>query len=236
MMRSVIATAAVLALAGAAAADSVDLNYTGPAEGRSFNVVANGNATSVFAGQLTFTVANGSGSTGVRLNGPLTTFCIDVLEAIGPGQQTYDLAALQDAPVTAGGIAPAMGADKASAIARMYTFAAGQQFGTDRNKAAAFQLAVWEVIADFGDNDPMSVASGDFRVTSSINSGTQNFLNALLAAAVDSSITEFQGLGALTNEGFQDQLYSVVVPLPGAAGLAAVGLAGVGLVARRRRA
>lgn len=233
-MRSMITAAAVLATAGLAAADSVDLSYTGPGAGRSFTIVNNGTSTDVFAGQLTFTVANGSGSTGVRLNGQLTTYCIDVLESVGQGQRTYDLAALEDAPVTAGGIAPAMGADKAAAIARMYTFAAGQQFGSSNNFAAAFQLAIWEVIADF--EDGLSVDTGDFQVSSSINSGTDAFLSSLLAAAADVSISEFRGLGALTNEGFQDQLYSVVVPLPGAAGMAAVGLAGVGLVARRRRA
>jgi len=235
-MRTVLTAAAVLATAGLAAADSVDLNYNGPAAGRSFSIIANGTSTNVFAGQLSFSVANGSGSTGVRLNGPLLTYCIDVLEGIGPGQQTYDLAALQDAPVTAGGIAPAMGVDKADAIARMYTFAAGDQFASNNDKAAAFQLAVWEVIADFGGNDPMSLTNGDFQVTSSVNSGTQSFLSDLLAAANDTGVARFAGLGALTNEGFQDQIYSVVVPLPGAAGMAAVGLAGVGLVARRRRA
>lgn len=233
-MRSMITAAAMLAMAGVAAADTVDLNYTGPGAGRSFNIVANGTSTSVFAGQLTFTVANGSGSTGVRLNGALLTYCIDVLEGVGPGQQTYGLADLADAPVTAGGVAPAMGADKAAAIARMYTYAAGQQFGSSNDFAAAFQLAVWEVIADF--EGTLDVDSGDFQVTSIMNGGTTAFLTNLLDAANDTGLDEYRGLGALTNEGFQDQLYSVVVPLPGAAGLAAVGLAGVGVVTRRRRA
>lgn len=234
-MRSVIAMTAVLAAAGAAAADSVDLTYTGPGSGATFTVVADGNTTSVFAGQLNFSVVNGSGSTGVRLNGPLLTYCIDVLEGVGAGQNTYDLAELKDAPVTAGGISPAMGEDKAEAIGRLYTAAGGDQFGSDNNFSAAFQLAVWEVIADFGGDNDLDISDGDFKVTSSINAGTQSVLNGLLAAAADDSVSSFAHLGALTNEGFQDQLYSVVVPLPGAAGLAAVGLAGV-VVTRRRRA
>ncbi len=234
-MRSVIAMTAALALAGAAAADSVDLQYTGPGNGHSISVVANGTSTSVFAGQLTFAVVNGSGSTGVLLNGSLMTYCIDVLEGVGPGLNTYDLAALEDAPVTAGGIAPAMGAEKAAAIARLYTAAGGDQFGTDNDFAAAFQLAVWEVIADFGTTGAtLDIADGNFEVTGSLNAGTQSVLGGLLAAAADDSVAKFGGLGALTNSGFQDQLYSVVVPLPGAAGLAAVGLAGVAFTRRRR--
>lgn len=234
-MRSVYALTAVLALAGVAAADSVDLTFTGTGSGRSYNIVSNGVSTSTFAGQLNFSVANGSGPIGGNLNGALLTFCIDVLEQVGAGLNTYEIAALADAPVTAGGIAPAMGADKAAAIARMYTFANGQQFASNNNYAAAFQLAIWEVIADFGGDNPMSLNDGNFLVTSSVSASVTSIVNDLLAAAGDTSIAKFRGLGALTNEGFQDQLYAVVIPLPGAAGLAAVGLAGVGLVARRRR-
>ncbi len=234
-MRSKIALTAMLALAGTAAAESVDLTFTGSGAGRSFNIVANGTSTQVFAGQLNFSVVNGSGPVGVGLNGPLLTYCIDVLEAVSGGLNTYDIAELEDAPVTAGSISPAMGSDKADAIGRLYTAAAGNQFAVDNNFAAAFQLAVWEVIADFGGDQPLSVNDGDFQVTSTMNAGTQSVLTALLAAAADDTVGVFARLGALTNSGFQDQLYSVAVPLPGAAGLAAIGLAGV-VVARRRRA
>lgn len=234
-MRSKIALAALVAAAGGAAADSVDLAYTGPGNGRSVSIVANGTSTNVFAGQLNFNVVNGTGSTGVLLNGSLMTYCIDVLERIGSGSRTYDLAELEDAPVTSGGIVPAMGADKAAAIGRLYTAAAGDQFTANDDFAAAFQLAVWEVIADFGTTGAtLDIDDGNFQVSSSINAGTQSVLNGLLAAAADDTVGVFQGLGALTNAGFQDQLYSVAIPLPGAAGLAAVGLAGV-MVTRRRR-
>ncbi|GIW74689.1 MAG: hypothetical protein KatS3mg103_1211 [Phycisphaerales bacterium] len=233
-MRTTITAAAVLATAGLALADSVDLTFTGVGAGRSFSVVANGTATNAFAGQLNFTMANGSGPAGGLLGGSLTTYCIDVLESVASGQQTYDLAELQDAPVTAGSITPAMGAAKATAIARMYTFAAGQQFGGSNDYAAAFQLAIWEVIGDL--DNGLDIATGDFQVTSSINGGTSSILGDLLAAAVDATIAPFTRLGALTNEGYQDQLYSVAVPLPSAASLAAVGLVGMGLASRRRRA
>lgn len=230
-MRSVSTLTAVLALAGVATADSVDLTFTGNGQGRSYNIVANGTGAQVFAGQLNFTVANGSGFIGDQLNGDLLTYCIDVLEPVGAGLNTYQIDDLADAPVTAGGVMPAMGQDKADAIGRMYTFAAGQQFGSSNDFAAAFQLAIWEVIADFGDT--LDITDGDFKVTSNITPGVQSILNDLFNAANDLSIQSFRGLGALTNEGLQDQLYVVVIPLPGAAGLAAVGLAG--LVATRRR-
>ena len=231
-MRATITTAVVLAVAGVASADSVNLQYTGPGAGQSFNVSVNGNASAAFAGQYNFIASGGTGA-GAALSGALRTFCIDVLEPVAGGQQPYDLAELSDAPVTASGD-PAMGAAKAAAIARMYTFAGGQQFGSSSDYAAAFQLAIWEVIADL--DTSLNIASGDFEVTDAISASTASILGDLLAAATDTSISQFGGLGALTNEGLQDQIYAVAIPLPGAAGLAAVGLAGVGLTVRRRRA
>lgn len=231
-MRFMTTTIAVLGVAGLAAADSVNLQYTGPGAGQSFSVVANGNASTAYAGQYNFIASGGTGA-GAAISGALRTFCIDVLEPVTGGAQPYDLAELADAPVTASGD-PAMGAAKAEAIARMYAFAGGQQFGSSNDYAAAFQLAVWEVIADFGTS--LDIADGDFEVTSSVGTGVSGILGDLLGAAGDTSLTGVSGLGALTNNGLQDQIYSVVIPLPGAAGLAAAGLCGIAVTRRRRMA
>lgn len=232
-MRSITTAAVVLGVAGVAAADTVDLRYTGPGAGQSYSINAGGSNSDVFAGQLNFLASDGTGA-GASLNGTLRSFCIDVLEPLAPfasGAQTYDLNDLADAPVTNAGD-PAMGAAKADAIARMYTFAAGQQFGASSDYAAAFQLAVWEVIADF--DTTLDLGDGDFEVTSAVSTSVSDIVDDLFGAAADLSISE-ANVGALTNRGLQDQIYQVVIPLPGAAGLAAVGLAGVGLVGRRRK-
>lgn len=232
-LRSITTAAAVLGVAGLAAADTVDLRYTGPGAGASFNITAGSVTNDLFAGQLNFLTSNGTGA-GTSLEGTLQSFCIDVFEplaAFSEGPQTYDLNDLSAAPVTGVG-GSAMGGAKADAIARMYAFANGQQFGSSNDYAAAFQLAVWEVIADF--DASLDIAGGDFRVNDALSVGVTDILDDLFTAAGDTGIGGAR-VAALTNSGLQDQIYEVVIPLPGAAGLAAVGLAGVGLIGRRRK-
>ena len=230
-MRSLITAAAVFAAAGVTSADSIDLNNFSAGAGMAIFVSQGGTATGAFAGQYKFDASGGVGE-GVTLNGPLMTFCLEVLERVEPGSQTFDLEALSAAPVM--GVDPDATA-KAQAISRMYTFAGGQQFGTDNDYAAAFQIAIWEVIADFGGTLDVGDGEGEFFVTSSLGSGVTDILDDLLVAANDTSVSQFSRLGSLTNPDSQDQVY-VVVPLPGAAGLATAGLAGVVLSRRRRRA
>lgn len=241
-MRLTIAGVALLAGASLALADTVTMNYTGLAAHRSgLSVHQNGGiSTNVHAGELKFNVTARSGTSGPPL-GTLRTFCVDVYQFVSsPG--VYDVSALEDAPIGGGAPSGGMGTAKADALRSMYSYAIGTGKDFSNNDfAAAFQLAIWEIVADFGSTTGLDVASGqgDFYLssTSGFTSGISSALSDLFAAVNGSyTINPNIKVGALTGSGLQDQMYFVVVPLPGSASLAAAGLLGLGVVVRRRRA
>lgn len=233
MKGSIFATAAVLATAALVAADSVTMKFVGSGAGRSATIRVNGDQYNVHAGQLNHEITARTGSTAPAL-GALATYCVDVSEWISYQNRDYDVSELTDAPVGNGN--SGMDQHKADAIGRLYTHANGQQFGTSNNFAAAFQLAVWEVVTDLEtESSTLSVLSGDFKAWN-LNSGTMSHLATLLAVATDDGISINRRIRALTNDGSQDQMFEVAVPLPTTGALAAVGLAGAGFFGRRRRA
>lgn len=232
MKAAMFATAAVLATASLAAADTVTMNYVGTGQGRNATIRVDGNRYTVHAGQLVHEVTARNGSTGPAL-GRLTTFCVDVTEFVSSQSRVYDVSDLTDAPVYQGNAG--MDQHKADAIGRLYSFADGQQYGTSRNFAAAFQIAIWEVVSDMDtESTALSVSDGDFRAWN-LNSGTTTFLDMLLGVAGDDDVLISNRVMALTNDGSQDQMFEVVVPLPTTGAMAAVGLAGAGFIGRRRR-
>lgn len=232
MKGSIIATVAVLATSAFAAADTVTMNFVGAGHGQTATIRVNGDRYTVHAGQLVHEVTDRSGPSGPGL-GRLTTYCVDVAEWVSYQSRVYDVNELTEAPVAHGNAG--MDQHKADAIGRLYTYANGQQYGTSNNFAAAFQIAVWEVVSDLDTaTTALSVADGDFRAWN-LNSGTINFLDTLLGVAVDDSISISDRILALTNDGSQDQMFEVAVPLPTTGAMAAVGLAGAGFFGRRRR-
>ncbi len=232
MKAKVIATAAVLATAAAATADSVEMRFIDSGPSRVLTVEVDGEQSRLRVGQLNHEILSRSGPTAPRV-GLLTTYCVDVTEWVTRQSETYHVSDLTDAPVVAG--SDGMSQEAADAIGRLYAHADGRQFESDRNFSAAFQLAIWEVVADFdGSTDGLDVDDGEFRAWG-LNSGTRNHLVSLLDVAGDDSLRVNRRLRALTNDGAQDQIFEVVIPLPTTGAMAAVGLAGAGLMARRRR-
>lgn len=227
------AAAAVLATAAIASADSVTMSFVGAGQGRTATIRVNGDRYTVHAGQLNHEVTARSGASAPSL-GLHTTYCVDVLEWVSYQSRQYDVNELTDAPVANGNAG--MAQHKADAIGRLYTYANGQQYGTSNDFAAAFQLAIWEVVSDMDtESSTLSVADGDFRAWN-LNSGTLSYLDTLLNIATDGDIRISNRVLALTNDGSQDQMFQVVVPLPTTGAMAAVGLAGAGFFGRRRRA
>lgn len=232
-MKGIIATAAVLATAALAAADSVTMRFVNAGPGRAATIRVNGNQANVHAGQLNHQILSSTGPSAPGV-GMLTTYCIDATEWVSTQSKTYQVSDLTDAPVAVG--INTIAQHQADAIGRLYTYANGQQFGTSHNFSAAFQIAIWEVVTDMDtESTTLSVASGDFRAWN-LNSGTTSYLNTLLAIATDQSISVNRRLLALTNDGAQDQIFLTAIPLPTTGALAAVGLAGAGFFTRRRRA
>jgi hypothetical protein len=122
------------------------------------------------AGQFTWTNVSGDARE-AGLPATFTTFCIDGLQTVTPGRGTTFTdftSALNANPF--GGTTSAMGVDRANLLTQFWN-----QFGPADNvggfssavDAAAFQLAVWEIVYDAtpaGNGISVELASGKFQV------------------------------------------------------------------------
>jgi hypothetical protein len=229
-----LASAAALAVTAAATADIVDVRFTGTGLGRNVRTSYLGNSQNVFAGQLHHQFSDGTGEASL-LDGPLITYCSELTEYVTNSSREYELTSLPLAPNS-----DPMGAVSAQALTDIWDFADGLQFATqntgdNRDFAAAFQIAVWEVVHDYdGSLASLDTNAGDLTVTrtngQALSGGIATQLSGLFGAVGGNS--SFDGLRVVTRAGSQDQV--VVVPTPGALALclaAFVPLAG----SRRRR-
>ncbi len=216
------------ALVGAAHADFVDVYCSGTGAGQSVSVTLNGNGHNSFAGQIALTLSN---STGVNLNGNWVSYCTELDQHISPGgaTNTYEVLPVSDLPIPGLG----MGTARADAIARMYKFANGAQYGASNDYAAAFQVAIWEISNDYtGSAGSLDIGAGIF--TGNLSAGILSDLSTLLAAAANTNgaLADITGLG---NGSYQDQIIETPGNIPAPGALALLGAAGL-FGARRRRA
>ena len=224
-----IASAALGALVVSAAANAslVTVQGTGTGAGRNVSVTHGTTTASVFAGQIRLTL---TGSTGQNLNGLWTSFCTELSQFIyiNGAAQTYTVLPVSDLPIPGAG----MGTVRSSAIARMYAAAAGSQFGTNSDIAAAFQIAVWEVSMDYdGTAASLNTGVGSFK-GNSLTAAINGHLSNLFAAASNTGGVGSNILG-IGNATYQDQILDLSNGIPAPGAMALLGLAGV--VGGRRR-
>ena len=235
-VKSIIA--AVVAAAGMAHADTVNMQFVGTGSVRSVKVTIRASTFNTSAGQLKHTFSAGNGVT-TPLNGQTkVTFCTDLTEYVSAGGATYTVAPIASLPQTAGWAA--MGAVRAQAVYNLFAAAGGAQnaTGAKAHCAAAFPIVLWEIVYDYtGSAGSLSLTGGNFKAKQTDGTALSGAIltnaTALFNAVTTGPNAAQTGLLGLTNNGAQDQIVEMdLVPLPAGA---MTGLAGLGLAALVRR-
>ncbi|MBM4112721.1 MAG: hypothetical protein FJ253_05000 [Phycisphaerae bacterium] len=210
----------------AATAETVSMRYDGTGAGSQVKITSalfNGNA---FAGQIHQTISGGS-----SIDGSWITFCTDLSQHVSGSFNPFEIVTVDFLPSGS-----PMGAAKANAIRDLYAYAGGSQLldSTANALAAAFQLALWEVLVDFDDSadgHALDITAGGFSATKTngdaFSATLMSHLSSLFGAigTVDSSGVQLVGLSSGQH---QDQI--IVIPAP-----AALALVGAAAITRRRR-
>jgi hypothetical protein len=241
-----IAAAAAISFVSAAKADSVTATITSPLAGQQDvgvnSPVLHGTDS---AGGFNWVNATGTGPNGSKIPSSFRSYCIELTQGITLGGTfTFQLANLENAPKPTQSASSLALDGKADNMRRLFDvvisgLAAGvaaQDVNTmTGDYAAAFQLAVWDIVYDKSTN-ARSIYDGDFFATGSASTLAiaDKWLKALSLGNV------IDGVYALTSDrpdNFQDQVIyqpglGSLVPLPSAAlgGLMLMG----GLAGRRR--
>ncbi|MCV2366680.1 PEP-CTERM sorting domain-containing protein [Roseateles oligotrophus] len=204
-----------MSMTGIAVADSLDLKFVGK---DSETILTTSFATAYPTGRLEFRTT--------QSNASFYAYCVELVEdhaVAGDGFQTYTVGKFDGVQATRlNGLFSSSYAGLASA--------------TDR---AAFQTAIWEITHETEAVMDVSKGAGDFSVTNLADPlKTEGFVfqvNSFLGKADAYAGQDLYTLTKLTSNGFQDLLTVTAVPEPSGFALMAVGLAGFGLLARRRK-
>jgi hypothetical protein len=226
--------AAVCGLAGAfpAAADTVTLTRLGQVDGIIASVTFAGRTYNTFAGLQAFNITEGTGA-GASLLGLQTGFlaALDPINTPRPRTQVFSTTDLRSASD--------WGSYSSAQLAAINQVLGTASASASANTAAmhgALQLAIWEVTTDFN-NGPLSVSAGAFRAAGADGSA----FSADVATCLDEL---FAGIGQATHPapgayglGAPDGPAPpiIIVPLPAAVYPALAVLAGMGVVATKRR-
>ena len=220
---SVVAVAAVVASVGPAFADSVTLDFTNVNPTANVKVKINSSTYSGAAGEMNWKVTATTDNAIPAQTNPFTvnqqvvTFCIDALHALqDPDTYTVDYQPFAN--------------DSATLLTELYA-AHYADIGSNGNNAAAFQIAVWELIYD-------APTTGSYTYSNGLTGGIfkDNGTTSSIINTANSWLSDFQTVGANTTgwtlyeldagTSGQSQLYGVHttggggqtgVPLPAAA-------------------
>ena len=230
----------LLAMAVDAHATPVQVQYMGVGPKENLMVVHPFSTGTYHVGQITIELDLLDG------NGPqsMTAFCVDLKQTATGSVQPYDLTVLQAAPQDGGSVYSPMGSMKANAIRQLWGAHFSEINGVAAN-AAAFQLAIWEIIYENAPGaDPINgwtLSSGNVIAQAG---AAVDIANGYLATMFDAEVTPAADLFAVTNmtgdETYQDFVvqipggYTPPVPEPVTVVTGFLGLCGLGSYVRRR--
>lgn len=174
--------------------------------------------------------------------GIIDSFCVEMNEGFVDDPIHYTVTDLGGVPedINPGPMSSAKQTLMQDLYARYYdsstSYGAGDWDGA-RNRAAAFQLVVWEISHENFTSSTdantalleMSIFLGAMAFTNTANAEVALIADGMIANLGDGGFMNFSNLLGLTSENNQDML--IVVPTPAIAGLAGLGLVGM----RRRR-
>lgn len=232
---TLVGACALVLSAGSAQANTVNVEYTGAGVGRNVNVTStlSGFNGGVSAKVLNLSIGSVDSGSALKANTNYVAFCAELAQFANGDELEYHEDSLANLPEPV----PAMGADAATAIKRMWAFAGDQKF-TDSDWATAFQVAVWEVVDEYTGTDPvnLNISEGRFKVNSGLNTNRRDIVDDLLTAALNENQAQANLIGLWRASGNQAQDYIVEVPEPSSIALLAIGGACVaGNRLRRRR-
>ncbi|HPS55845.1 MAG TPA: hypothetical protein PLP05_09610 [Sedimentisphaerales bacterium] len=206
----------------AMAVPTVDVQYTNVSPGQQFDVTFTGYANYgvVYTGVYNLTLTNST------FEYPLNSraFCIE--PQLGTTtNRTYNVVDLKDAPEPQGPNGDPMGVERADLLRELF----GRNYDSvvDNKTAAAFQLAVWEIVFDGSSNN---FTAGNFFINSVLTDTITLASNWL--AAIDGT-GPMANLVGLSNLNYQDFVTIYTVPVPGAVILSSMGVALVGWFRRK---
>jgi hypothetical protein len=188
---------------------------------------AGANGVSGWAGVYNFVNASG------YLTGSYGGFCIDINQDIyGGTTATWNVADLASAPVPGQN----MGGLRSDLIRELW-YNDYAKIGNSNSNAAAFQIAIWEIINETATNADgtlqLGMTGGTFSVSDS-DTATLTTANQWLAGLdLHDNGPKYGGLIALENTTYQD--YVTAVPAPPGLVLGGIALAGGALAAGWRR-
>ena len=129
----------------------------------------------------------------------MTAFCIDLKQTATSSVQPYDLTVLEAAPQDGGSVYSPMGSKKANAIRQLWGAHFSEINGVAAS-AAAFQLAIWEIIFE---NAPGADPTNGWNLSSgnvSAQAGAAvDIANGYLATMFDEEVIPATDLFAVTS-------------------------------------